>query len=254
MKRAAVLMIAAVAALTAGCSSTLPTDPSPGVSVTEAPSPTAPPADDIVLSIDAVATAPNGAELAITLDVHRSFEASGPTAAELRTALTDACGPDFVTDDELDADSWGLVRIDVTAEATGNTAWPAELPTSLVTAPRGELGAAAIAASAGPFVTPEDPAGELGPCLVDQHLVGEGDGFLVLGIRGDFASDDAQGVFWNGYRYGVSTLIFGEPVDVTLRDCVIEKTPLGEELSAPEVGYQEQSDATECSAGIPPAR
>lgn len=254
MKRAAVLMIATAAVLAAGCASTPPTDPSPDPGVTGAPSPAAPSADDIVLSIDAVATAPNGAELAIAVDVRRSLAASDPDAAELRTRLTDACGPDFVNEDKLDEESWGLVRIDVSADAPGEAGWPADATLSLVTAPRGTPGAAAVAASAGPFLTPEDPAGELGPCLVDQQLTGAGDGYLVLGIRHDFASEDAQGVFWNGYRYGVSNLIFGESADIAFSDCEIRKTPLGEELAAPEIGYDERADASECSAGIPPAQ
>jgi hypothetical protein len=252
MKRSAVLMIGTAAALAAGCASPAP-GPSGGPTTTEQPSPSATPDENIVLSINTVATAPDGAALEVAVDVHRSLEASDPAAAELRSTLTDACGPDFVTDDKLDQDSWGLVRIDVTAEALGDGQWPVSLPLSLVTAPQGEPGAAAIAASAGPFVTPTDPAGELGPCLVDQHLVGDGEGYLVLGIRHDFESEDAQGLFWNGYRYGVSSMVFGEPMDVTFSECLIEKTPLGEELTAPEVGYTEQADATECSAGVPPA-
>lgn len=251
MKRAVVL-IAAVAVLVTGCASAPSTGPSATPTAPELPSPSATPAESIVLSIDTVATAPDGAALDIAVDVHRSFDASDPKAAELRTALTDACGPDFVSDETLDDESWGLVRIDVAAETSGEANWPVALALSLVTAPRGEPGAAAIAASAGPFVTPTDPAGELGPCLVDQHLVGPGEGYLVLGIRHDYASQDAEGLLWNGYRYGVSAMIFGETMDVTFSECLIEKTPLGEELAAPEIGYEEQASTTECTAGALP--
>lgn len=251
MKRA-VILLAAVAVLAAGCATAPTSGPSTEPTAPKPSSPSATPDEEIVLSIDSVATAPDGAALDIAVDVHRSLEASDPNAAELRTTLTDACGPDFVTGEKLDDESWGLVRIDVAAEKSSDTEWPVALALSLVTAPRGEPGAAAITASAGPFVTPVDPAGELGPCLVDQHLVGAGEGYLVLGIRYDFESPDAQGVFWNGYRYGVSSMIFGEAIDVTFSECVIEKTPLGEELAAPEIGYEEQSDASECSAGTPP--
>src|SRR5690554_1867683 len=253
MKRAALLTIAAVAVLAAGCATPPTTGPSATPTDPALPSPTATPAENIVLSIDTIATAQDGAALDIAVDVHRSLDVADPAASELRATLTDACGPDFVTDEKLDSESWGLVRIDVAAEATDGPAWPAEVPLSLVTAPRGDPGAAAIGASGGPIETPTDPAGELGPCLVDHQLTGEGEGYLVLGIRGDFESEDAQGVFWNGYRYGVSSLIFGERTDVTFSECLIEKTPLGDQLAAPEIGYTEQANATECSAGVPPA-
>lgn len=102
-------------------------------------------------------------------------------------------------------------------------------------------------------MTPEDPAGELGTCLVPQWLTGAGDGQLVLGIRNDFWSNDVQGVFWNGYRYEFSSMLFAESSGVQFSDCEVTKTPLGEELRAPEVGYTVRADPAECSAGIPPA-
>ncbi len=229
------------------------TTPTPTPTPPSSTAPAVPAPDTALLTVDAVATAPEGSTLAVRLVVQRSLPADDAAASELRALLSDACGPDFVTDDRLDGEAWGLVRVDVTAESTGDVDWPDGLPISLVSAPRGELGAAAVAASADPLATPVDPAGELGPCLVEQQLTGPGSGYLVLGIRGDFASPDAQGLFWNGFRYGFTTVLFGEPSGVELSDCVIEKTSLGEQLAAPEVGYSERTDAAECSAGIPPA-
>lgn len=242
------LLVTGLALILTACSTA---DPAPSDETPpDASAPPAPDADNAVLTVQTRATAPDGAALDLRMQVSRSLDALDPEAEEWRSTLTSACGPDFITDEILDIEGWGLVRIDVTAEAVGDGAWPEDLPISLVSAPRGELGAAAVAASGDSFATPVDPAGELGPCLVEQQLTGTGDGYLVLGIRGDFL--ETEGIFWNGYRYGFSSLIFGEANGVEFSECAIEKTALGEELAAPEVGFSEQADATECSAGIPP--
>ncbi|MET1043993.1 MAG: YciI family protein [Microbacteriaceae bacterium] len=193
---AALAVLASISLLLAGCAAAEPSPPDapPTPSSTGSATP-APAPGSALLRVDAVATAPEGSTLEIGLVVHRSFPADAAEASELRALLSTACGPDFVTDARLDGEAWGLVRVDVTAESTGDVDWPDELPISLVSAARGELGAAAVAASGEPLITPVDPARELGPCLVEQ-------------------------------------------------------TPLGEEMAAPEIGYSERTDAAECSAGI----
>jgi hypothetical protein len=252
----ALALLASMAAFLTGCTaaSSLPAAPDPSPSPAP-PTQTAPAPDPaaVLMTVNALATAPEGATLELALAVRQSLPATAAEASELRTLLTGACGPEFVDDATLDGEAWGLVRVDVSAQSTGAVDWPENLPVSLVSAPRGELGAAAVAASGDPLATPVDPAGELGPCLVELQVSGPGSGYLVLGIRGDFASADAQGLFWNGFRYGLSTVLFGESSGVELSDCVIKKTALGEKLTAPEVGYSERSDAAECSAGVPPA-
>lgn len=254
--------IALAACLTMAACTATPAVTTPGVTT---PSPTEssatpepsggtsaiPISDDTVLAIDAIATASNGAQLDISVRVHRSQDAE--RAGALREQLLGECGPDFVTPKLLDGKDWGLVRIHTAARAIGEVSWPADEPISLVTAPRGEPRAAAITSSGPPLVTLKDPAGELGPCLVPPHLNGAGEAYAVLGIGHDFASDTLEGVFWNGYRFGVSNLVFNAANDVRLSDCVIRKTALGDELAAPEIGYSEVSSAAECSAGIPPA-
>lgn len=229
-------------------SPTVPTGtPEPSAGTSEIPI-----GDDTVLAIDTIATAENGAQLDISVRVQRSVDAED--AGALREKLLQTCGPDFVTPELLDGEDWGLVRVGATARAIGEVSWPADQPISLVTAPRGAPRAAAITSSGPPLVTLKDPAGELGPCLVPPHLNGVGDAYAVLGIGHDFTSDDAKGLFWNGYRFGVSNLVFDAASDVRLSECVIRKTALGDELVAPEIGYSEESSAAECSAGIPPAR
>jgi len=254
----AIAALAAASLALIGCAPTgepapTPTDASePGA--TAEPGPTIPPVgDDATLAVDTVATEPGGASLALSLRVAASLPADDAAASELRSLLTEACGPDFVNDDALDGDSWGLVRIDVIAQQLGDAAWPAEVPVPMLAGPRGEAGAAATTGSGAPLATPEDPAGESGPCLLPPQVTGAGEAYQVLGIRYDFASADAQGVFWNGYRYGFDSLSFGQETGIVFSECTIRKTELGEQLAAPEIGYEESTDAAECSAGIPDA-
>jgi hypothetical protein len=251
------LVLLAGTAFTA-CAGEEATEPSLAPTGTAAPAPSPGPSDipideTTLLAFDAVATAPDGAELALSARVHTSLPASDPDVSDERELLLSQCGPDFVTSDALTDDSWGIVRVDVVAQQLGDAPWPADSLVSVVTAPRGEPGAAAVAVSGDPLVIADDPAGELGPCLVAPFVEGKGEASVVLGIRYDFASPDAKGVLWNGYRFGFSSVLFGEMSDVVLSECDIERTPVATELAAPEIGYEALTSAAECTAGFPPA-
>lgn len=246
------------------CGSPTSEDPTPDPGTngsappTTAPTPTPVPIDDdVVLAIDTTATTDDGATLALSARVHQSLAADDPAVAEERQALLSTCDPGFVDAATLDDEDWGIVRVSITAQEAitaqdGDGEWPADVPVTLTTLPLQERGSAAVAVTGDPLQMPQDPAGEVGPCLVHPTVNGAGEASVALGIRYDFASADAQGVFWNAFRYGFTDLSFGESAGVTFTDCTIERTALADELTAPEIGYSEETGDSECSAGLPP--
>jgi hypothetical protein len=204
-----------------------------------------------VFAVDTVATAANGAELELSLGVERALRWDNPEAADLLALLAETCPPELAGEERMADESWSLVAVNVSATSRGDMAWPADSVLSVTAMPASEQGRAAIAAE-GAAVLPPEEFGENGVCSVPVRINGAGDAVIAFGIAGDFEDDtpeDIQGTLWSGYTWGFAAVNQAEPTDVSFADCSVTKTPLGEELSAPEVPYGTIEENSECSGG-----
>jgi hypothetical protein len=207
--------------------------------------------EDDVFAVDTVATATGGAELELSLRVERALRWDDPDATELLGLLSGFCPPELAGEDRLADERWSLVAARVSATTIGDMAWPADSVLSVTAMPASEQGRAAIAAE-GASVLPPEEFGENGICSVPARINGAGEALIVFGIAGDFEDDtppEIQGTLWSGYKWGFAAVNQAEPTEVTFADCSVAKTPLGEELSAPEVPFGTIEDASECSGG-----
>jgi hypothetical protein len=184
---------------------------------------------DALLAVAATATAGNGAELDVTMIVHRSAAASDAADAVATTAAW--CAGEV--DAQLLSDSgYSFTTIDVTA-TSGTTAWPADTPVWLQPQPgdfvtlasTGDLVQASIASTAG--ATPH--------CATPVRLTGPGGGTIVLGILGDVDGDENTPPLggWMHNLFGVNSAQAGTTAsDVTFSDCVAKVSEIASDQGA----------------------
>jgi hypothetical protein len=220
----------------AGCTAAPEPIPEDYVSATEEPTTPAevtpnPIEPDMTLLVRTIATAPNGAQLSLEMQVHRASPWDYVGTQSLPAALIEDCGATLDAD-LFAAETWAFTRINVTSITTGasKAEWPSDLAVSIEPSAQN-----AMIAGRGMLVS--DPAAE-SPCLANKSFIGAGRGGLSLGIPGDAASLTG----WAGHSYG-----FVAP-GVTFSACEFQATGLGSQLGA-DVNWTPVSDDTTCVIG-----
>lgn len=207
--------------------------PVPDSSDTPVPAVTPNPIEpDMTLRVEAIATAPNGAQLALDMQVHlaTSFDYIGTQT--LPAAIIEDCGGTL--DLEIfAAEQWSFTRVNVTAIPTDASTgdWPSDLVFTIEPS-------AKYAKTAGRGMLAGDPANAQ-LCVAEKQFAGAGRGGLALGTPGD------AGVFtaWAEHAYGF-TLTGG-----TLSDCTIEGTELGAQYGGNPSAWVSAISETNCSIG-----
>lgn len=186
---------------------------------------------DTTLIVTTTATAPNGAQLALELQVHQSTAWDYAGTLTLPAALIEDCAAGL-TDEQFASEAWSFTRVNITAIPTGESAaeWPADLPISV------EPSAAyAMISGRGMLATPADAGSTL--CLTDKSFAGPGRGALAMGIPADAVALTA----WAGHTYGFAV------EGAELSQCEVLGTDLGAKFGAS--GLITTADATTCSYG-----
>ena len=223
----------------AGCN---PGNPAPDGSGTSTPSddPSSPPDDgspnsaplvlpaDAVLLVQTVATAENGATMDLALIVHKSTAWDDPAASDRPALLTAGCEGGY--DESIYADQlFSFATIDVTATATSGT-WPTD--GSVETADDVVYvfpGADYLSLASTGFLLEESTFDSSTPhCRRGRVIDGSGEGTIVVGFRGDTDDVGAAGGYtrWANHNYGFTV----DGTNMTLTDCSVTVTPLGEEF------------------------
>ena len=229
-------------AVLAGC---VPAEPAPPASdsptASDAPAP--PSEEDIVMTVTAVMTAPNGAVLDVQLDVHHPAAFDAPAAETARTAILAWCSGEL--DDAVVAGqgfTFATVDVESTVRSgdwpTGSAKWIAPYPNaSVVLAVDGDL-----------QQIPGPPH-----CAQPANLITPGSGHLYLGFPGDVDGDGdgtpASGA-WAKFRYGILATGDGLTEEgFVLSECAATITPAGTALGAPTDTWQVIATAGECTVG-----
>ena len=229
-------------AVLTGCVPADPTPP-PSVSPTVSDAPAPPSDDDIVMTVTAVMTAPNGAVLDLTIVVHRPVAFDAPASDVAREAVLDWCSG------ELDAGvvaGQGFTFATVDVESTVRSGdWPTGSPKWIEPYPS----AAAVLAVDGDLQQIPGPP----HCAQPANLITPGSGHLYLGFPGDVDGDGdgtpASGA-WAKLRYGVLATGDGlTEAGFVLSECTATITPAGEALGAPTDTWQVIATASECTVG-----
>lgn len=217
----------------------VPVDDETYVSDTAAPEPTTavtpnPLEPDTTLIVRATATAPNGAQVSLEMQVHRSIPWDDVASQTLPAAILEDCASVY-TGAQFASEQWSFTRINVTAipTATSTADWPTDENITLApsaefvpVAGRGDL------LSAGTVATPL--------CQRDVFLPGPGKGGLAFGIPGDGTLLTA----WSGHTFGFRT---GGAV---LSDCTSELTNEGSARGGGS-GWTAVIDDGACVIGLP---
>lgn len=189
---------------------------------------------DAVLWITATATAPSGAELALTMIVGESVAWNSDAAQQRQTRLAAAC-PGALDADVFASQAWGFAVAGVSATATDGT-WPATAPIlvqpdpGFLTIARGD----GLAHDAG--VPAETPG-----CLRDATVVGPVTSDVVVGFVGDAGA--APGTRWANHRWGFSSTV------ATISDCAWGVTELGAARNGDATWWGEFVDPGSCVVG-----
>ncbi|MBX3086995.1 MAG: hypothetical protein KF742_00785 [Cryobacterium sp.] len=270
-KMLAAVTIAATAALLTACQ---PTATTPDKSSSSSPSPSpstsdsqpaytfpAPPAD-AVLTLTGMATADNGAVLALSVTVHSSWTFDSTEAAAANQAISAWCQGEV--DSSMLADfKASFTTVDYSAVQVGTAAWPSDLPIALT-----PFGQPLYVAATGDVAQLEilsqnaSPGDYIPHCLQQPFLQGVGSGSTYVAISGDSVgtgnTPPLQG--WAGLNYGFNTVIpagtlKGQPFAgvpagrATLTECKATITSLGSSSGAPSANWKENFQAGGCSVG-----
>lgn len=229
-------------AVLAGCAPAGPTPP-PSGSPTASDAPAPPSGEDIVMTVTAVMTAPNGALLDIAIDVHRPTAFDAPASDVAREAILAWCSGEL--DAEVVADQ-GFTFATVDVDGTVRSGeWPTASPKWIEPYPS----AAVVLAVDGDLQQIAGPP----HCAQPANLITPGSGHLYLGFPGDVDGDGdgtpASGA-WAKLRFGVLATGDGNTVEgFVLSDCIATITPAGSALGAPTETWQVIATASECSVG-----
>ncbi len=186
---------------------------------------------DMTLRVRATATAANGAQLALDMQVHQASPWDYVGTQSLPDALVEDCG-DTLTLELFAAEQWTFTRVNVTAiaNAGSDAEWPADATVSVY--PTAET-----AAIAGRGMLALDP-GVATPCHADKSFSGAGRGAFALGSPGDAGILTA----WSAFDFG-----FGIE-GATLSDCTIEGTDLGAQFGGASGHWATTADDANCVA------
>ena len=242
---------AAVLMLT-GCTppSEAPTPVEPVETASSTPSPTAEAlAEDVLLVVSAVATAENGAELDLTLTVHRPLAFDDPAVGPAAALMTEACGGG--TDDALYADNlWTFATVDVDAAARPGAEWPDDR--RIILSPLSTY----VSVAGDGVVLDDDEVDPSTPnCRRDKHLDAAGSGTLVVGFAGDTDDVGAAGQFtkWANHLWGFSGVrVAGQTAEaagIVLSSCTYTVTDSGAALYGGADWWIERNDDTVCQVG-----
>lgn len=206
--------------------------------------------DDIVLSVDATATASNGAVLQLNLQVHQSERWDDANTSDRADLMTETC------DGSLDntvysANLWSFTEIDYEAVHDDSTpGWPADGRVSLLPATK------YLAVAADGFIRDDNSVDTATPfCKRDKFITGAGDGETVVGFAGDTDDVGAAGGYtkWANHRYG---FVSGKPgasaaasAGVLISDCTYTVTDVGAEYHGGAAWWKESKNSTKCTIG-----
>jgi len=205
-------------------------DPSETPQAALTPNPIEP---DTTLIVSATATASNGAQLDLQLQVHRSVPWDDVANQTLPAALLEDCAS-LYTGALFAEQQWSFTRVNLTAIPTsGSTAeWPADA--TIVVRPSAEF---VPIAGRGDFVAAGTAATPL--CLRDRYLTGPGRAGLAFGLP----QDGVELIDWASHRFGLVVEA------ATLSDCRIEVTALGTQSGAGAGSWTTTTDDLTCVAG-----
>lgn len=217
--RATLIAVVSLCALVA-CTPGSPPDavnPSPDPQSSESPAPPAPnptmPAfgpDQVVLTISATATAPNGASMDVKLETYYPVEAGSPEAAQIQAYLAFVgSGGDFADPDFVDSKK-AILQVSKLTATAANGVWPS---------------GAGVLPTLGPGKTDtlvDIPAGPVSGNRLS--ITGPGHGFGVGAIYSEDGSDTPVTSWAARFTsYGFSDAFAG----TRLTNCSISFTPLG---------------------------
>lgn len=247
---AAVLLLTSCAGAPADDASAAP-QPTATVTETATPEPTeGGPDADVLVRISATATAPSGAALDVTVSLAAALPATS-LPQEALDAFASYC-PDYANPTRFAEESWSYYPLTVEATDVGDTAWTPDVPLEVVSSTGSQTMPSAVVPTSPDIDKPDDPAGEVGPCLVPGVFGTATDGTVLQAYT---VGDDAPGVGtdgtgWGYFRFGVSAEPFiSDAPGATLSDCTIELTDLGEQHLPADVTRADTDDGVECSTG-----
>ncbi|MCO5293362.1 MAG: hypothetical protein M9882_00445 [Homoserinimonas sp.] len=209
-----------------------------------------------------MATADNGAVLALSVTVHSSWTFDSTEAAAANQAISAWCQGEV--DSSMLADfKASFTTVDYSAVQVGTAAWPSDLPIALT-----PFGQPLYVAATGDVAQLEilsqnaSPGDYIPHCLQQPFLQGVGSGSTYVAISGDSVgtgnTPPLQG--WAGLNYGFNTVIpagtlKGQPFAgvpagrATLTECKATITSLGSSSGAPSANWKENFQAGGCSVG-----
>jgi len=166
---------------------------------------------DTTLIVRATATAANGSQVGLEMQVHRSIAWDDVASQTLPAALLEDCASLF-TGEQFATEQWSFTRVNVTAipTAASTADWPSDATITL--APSAEFVPVAGRGDLQSAGTNAEPL-----CQRDVFLAGPGRGGLAFGIPGDGTSLTA----WAGHTFGFRV------AGADLTDCTSELTAEG---------------------------
>lgn len=189
---------------------------------------------DTTLIVRSTATAPNGAQLDLELQVHRSVRWDDVASQTLPAAILLDCAS-LYTGALFAEEQWSFTRVNLTAIARdGSAEWPADA--QILARPSGEF---VPVAGRGDFLAAGTASTPL--CQRDKYLDGAGRAGMAMGLPEDGPALTA----WAQHQFGMTV------VGATLDECTAEVTALGQEAGAGTGAWTTISDATTCVAGPP---
>ena len=193
---------------------------------------------DTTLVVSATATADNGAQLRVQLQVHKSTAWDDIAAQTLPAALTADCGSSL-TKDVFAAGLWSFTRANLTSIPVGSTPWPAQSPIRL--SPSAQF----VKVAGRGMLAPAASAGAT--CTTDKQFAGAGKGAMAVGIAGDVLGAGASGALtrWALHSWGFAASGPG----VTISDCTFQVTELGAAQGGGAASWAAVTDAQRCITG-----
>lgn len=197
-------------------------------------SPTLSPRDaDAALFVRATATASNGAQLSLELQVHQAYSWDYGGTQTMPAAVVTDCGGSL-TEAMIEDGQWSFVRANVSAlPVVGTPDWPADEPISL--SPDADF----AYSSARGMVTADNSSGP-SLCTQTKLFSGPGNGAIAVAISGDAALTG-----WASHAFGFRT---GAAV---LSDCASEVTDVGRQYGAESGAWGMDLDDKTCVVGAP---
>ncbi len=247
--RATALAVIPLALLLTAC---IPPTPAPTPEASsEAPAPPAPEplAEDVVMVVNATATADNGAVLDLSLTVHRSLAWDDPAAASRADLMTSVCNGGLDAS-VYEQGLWSFSSIDFEAIEREGTAWPTGHRLFLL--PNSSY----VNVATDGFPIDDDEVDAATPdCRRDKFFEGPGSGTVVVNFAGDSDEFSAAGNFtnWANHNYGFSVVRVSSQsaadVGITLSDCSYEVTDAGLDLNGDADWWSSHVTDTRCVFG-----